>query len=230
MNWKLIGFLSCVVFLLIITGLSALTSKKNKGVWGTMFLLVVVASIVTISLNDHWKNFLDYNFWNKITGKKCEPDCTNKTCGSDGCDGDCGDCANGGTCNNGSCTCTQGWNGDNCNNCTSTASCADHEICTDGECHACSENYVKTLKELDFQNNEYVCRSTLNVQPSFSSDKCTGEHKYYFNDNFNNSSTTRCIKDGNLYVCPENTIWGKDTNDVFGCQPSSEPLSYSNVF
>jgi len=97
----------------------------------------------------------------------CTPDCSGKTCGSDGCGGSCGSCLISQTCTNGKCItpcvsdCILGQEQKECvladsyksRTCSdssgclkfgewSSVSCKDKQKCLDGSCMACVENWV----------------------------------------------------------------------------------------
>lgn len=80
----------------------------------------------------------------------CKPNCTGKTCGTNGCNGSCGTCAPGTICVNGSCQCVPNCIGKTCgsNGCSgSCGSCTAPQTCVNGNCitpdpcsAACPEN------------------------------------------------------------------------------------------
>ncbi len=76
-------------------------------------------------------------------GPKCEPDCTDKSCGDDGCGGQCGTCSPDQSCEGGYCVdsdpancegkvCGDDGVGGSC------GQCEDGETCVDGQCEGCT--------------------------------------------------------------------------------------------
>ena len=68
---------------------------------------------------------------------ECTPNCSGKTCGSDGCGGSCGSCAAGTACSGGQCVCTPVCSGKQCgaDGCGgSCGSCAAGSVCSGDQC------------------------------------------------------------------------------------------------